>query len=66
MPRRDRQLGQRIREAGDEALRERAETILPDGRTARITSIDRLIAIREALSAMLAAIESAPDPSPVR
>ena len=59
-----RQLGQRIREANDEALRERAETILPDGRTARITSIDRLIAIREALYAMLAAIESAPDPEP--
>jgi replication initiation protein RepC len=57
-----RQLGLRIREAGDEDLRERAETILPDGRTARITSIDRLIAIREALSAMLNAIESAPDP----
>jgi replication initiation protein RepC len=56
-----RQLGLRIREAGDEALRERAETILPDGRTARITSIDRLIAIREALSAMLDAIESVPD-----
>lgn len=59
-----RQLGQRIREAGDEGLRERAETILPDGRTARITSIDRLIAIREALSAMLAAIESAREPEP--
>ena len=59
-----RQLGQRIRDAGDEDLRERAETILPDGRTARINSIDRLIAIREALSAMLAAIESAPDPEP--
>ncbi|MBN9146010.1 MULTISPECIES: helix-turn-helix domain-containing protein [unclassified Novosphingobium] len=59
-----RQLGQRIRDAGDEDLRERAETILPDGRTARITSIERLIAIREALSAMLAAIESAPDPAP--
>jgi replication initiation protein RepC len=63
-----RQLGQRIREAGDEDLRERAETILPDGRTARITNIDRLIAIREALSAMLAAIEnhpeSGPDPEP--
>ncbi|NBC37159.1 hypothetical protein GTZ99_11380 [Novosphingobium sp. FSY-8] len=59
-----RQLGQRIREAGDDDLRERAETILPDGRTARITNIDRLIAIREALSAMLAAIESAPDPDP--
>ena len=57
-----RQLGQRIREAADEALRERAEVILPDGRTARITSIDRLIAIREALSAMLAAIESVPNP----
>ena len=57
-----RQLGQRVREAGDETLRERAETILPDGRTARITQIDRLIAIREALSAMLDAIESAPDP----
>ena len=59
-----RQLGQRIRNAGDDNLRERAETILPDGRTARITSIDRLIAIREALSAMLDAIESAPDPEP--
>jgi len=59
-----RQLGQRIREAGDEALRERADTILPDGRTARITSIDRLIAIREALFAMLAAIDSASDPNP--
>ena len=59
-----RQLGQRIREADDEGLRERAETILPDGRTARITSIDRLIAIREALSDMLAAIESAPDTEP--
>jgi hypothetical protein len=59
-----RQLGQRIREAGDATLRERAETILPDGRTARITRIDRLIAIREALSAMLAAIESPPDPDP--
>ena len=56
-----RQLGQRIREAGDENLRERAETILPDGRTARITSIDRLIAIREAMSAMLAAIKSTPE-----
>jgi hypothetical protein len=59
-----RQLGQRIREADDVDLRERAETILPDGRTARITSIERLIAIREALSAMLAAIESAPNPEP--
>ena len=59
-----RQLGQRVREAGDATLRERAEVILPDGRTARITSIDRLIAIREALSAMLAAIEHAPDPDP--
>ncbi|MDE1918892.1 MAG: hypothetical protein KGJ57_17705 [Sphingomonadales bacterium] len=59
-----RQLGQRIREAGDDDLRERAETILPDGRTARINRIDRLIAIRETLSAMLAAIESAPDPDP--
>jgi hypothetical protein len=57
-----RQLGQRIREADDDDLRERAETVLPDGRTARINSIDRLIAIREALSAMLDAIQSAPDP----
>jgi replication initiation protein RepC len=57
-----RQLGQRIREADDEDLRERAETILPDGRTARITSIERLIAIRDALSGMLVAIESAPNP----
>ncbi|MBS0254643.1 MAG: hypothetical protein JSS36_05395 [Proteobacteria bacterium] len=59
-----RQLGQRIREAGDETLRERAETILPDGRTARITSIERLIAIREALSAMLVAIEDHPESEP--
>jgi hypothetical protein len=59
-----RQLGQRIREAGDDDLRERAETILPDGRTARITNIDRLIAIRETLSAMLAAVEFVPDPDP--
>ena len=59
-----RQLGQRIRDAGDDDLRERAETILPDGRTARINSIDRLIAIREALSAMLAAIESGPEHEP--
>lgn len=59
-----RQLGQRIREAGDEDLRERAETVLPDGRTARINNIERLIAIREALSDMLAAIESVPEPDP--
>ena len=59
-----RQLGQRIREADDDDLRERAETVLPDGRTARINSIDRLIAIREALSAMLAAIESDPHTEP--
>ncbi len=59
-----RQLGQRIREAADDHLREQAETILPDGRTARINSIDRLIAIREALSAMLAAIEHHSDSGP--
>ena len=59
-----RQLGQRIRDVGDGDLRARAEVILPDGRTARITSIERLICIREALSAMLEAIESAPDPTP--
>ena len=59
-----RQLGQRIREADDDDLRERAETVLPDGRTARFNSIDRLIAIREALSAMLDAIEFAPEPEP--
>lgn len=59
-----RQLGQRIREAGDDDLRAQAETILPDGRTARITNIDRLIAIREALSAMLAAVEFVPEPEP--
>ena len=55
-----RQLGQRIREANDDDLRQRAATVLPDGRTARINSIERLIAIREALSAMLAVIESVP------
>jgi len=55
-----RQLGQRIRDAHDDGLRQRAEAILPDGRTARIPSITRLTAIREALSAMLDAIASAP------
>jgi replication initiation protein RepC len=55
-----RQLGQRIRDAHDDTLRQRAEAILPDGRTARIPSITRLTAIREALSAMLDAIASAP------
>jgi hypothetical protein len=55
-----RQLGKRIREAGSEALLARAEAILPDGRTSRIGSIERLTVIREALSAMLNAIESAP------
>ena len=55
-----RQLGQRIRDAHDDALRQRAEAILPDGRTARISNITRLNAIREALSAMLDAIASAP------
>ena len=59
-----RQLGQHIRDAGDDNLLERAQAILPDGRTARITSIERLIAVREALSAMLKAIESAPDHEP--
>ena len=59
-----RQLGQRIREADDDSLRERAEVILPHGRTARITSITRLTAIREALATMLAAITSAPAEAP--
>ena len=59
-----RQLGQRIREAEDDSLRERAEVILPHGRTARITSIARLTAIREALTTMLAAIASAPAEAP--
>jgi hypothetical protein len=55
-----RQLGKRIRDAGSEVLLARAEAILPDGRTARIGSIERLTAIREALSSMLNAIESEP------
>jgi hypothetical protein len=55
-----RQLGQRIRHACDDTLRQRAEAILPGGRTARITSIARLTAIRETLAAMLDAIASAP------
>jgi replication initiation protein RepC len=59
-----RQLGQRIRHACDETLRQRAEAILPGGRTARITSIARLTAIRETLSAMLDAIASAPAADP--
>ncbi len=59
-----RQLGQRIRHACDQTLRERAEAILPGGRTARITSIARLTAIRETLAAMLDAIVSAPAPDP--
>jgi hypothetical protein len=59
-----RQLGQRIRHAFDQTLRERAEAILPGGRTARITSIARLTAIRETPAAMLDAIVSAPAPDP--
>lgn len=59
-----RQLGQRIRHACDDILRQRAEAILPGGRTARITSIARLTAIRETLSAMLDAIASAPASDP--
>lgn len=59
-----RQLGKRIREVGDERLQSRANTLLPDGRTARIGCISRLVAIREALSAMLDAIASAPAPAP--
>jgi hypothetical protein len=59
-----RQLGQRIRHACDDTLLQRAEAILPGGRTARITSIARLTAIRETLSAMLDAIASAPAVQP--
>ena len=58
-----RQLGKRIREAGNDRLLARADAILPDGRTARIGCISRLTAIREALSAMLDAIKSVPDPN---
>lgn len=58
-----RQLGRRIRDARDDTLRQRAEGILPDGRTARIPGIVRLTAIRETLSAMLDAIASTlPEP----
>lgn len=59
-----RQLGKRIREAGDTRLQARADALLPGGRTARIGCMSRLTAIREALSAMLDAIASAPDPKP--
>lgn len=59
-----RQLGKRIREAGDDRLKARAQAILPDGRTARIGCISRLTGIREALSAMLDAIECSPEPDP--
>lgn len=59
-----RQLGKRIREAGDERLQARVDGILPGGRTARIGCLSRLVSIREALSAMLNAIESEPEPDP--
>ncbi|NKJ01655.1 hypothetical protein FHW92_003754 [Novosphingobium sp. SG707] len=63
VPRRDPSTGP-AHPRGGRRRSERAETILPDGRTARITNIDRLIAIREALSAMLAAIEHHPESGP--
>ena len=55
-----RQLGKRIRDIGDQALWDDAAKVLPGGRTARIADIRRLTAIRDALSAMLNAIESKP------
>lgn len=55
-----RQLGKRIRDIGDQALWDNAARILPGGRTARIADIRRLTAIRDALSAVLDAIESKP------
>ena len=55
-----RQLGKRIRDIGDQALWDDAAKVLPGGRTARIADIQRLTAIRDALSAMLGAIESEP------
>jgi replication initiation protein RepC len=51
-----RQIGKCIRDAGDDALVDRAEAILPGGRTARIGSLARLEAIRDALAAVLNAI----------
>ncbi len=54
------QLGKRIRDIGDQALWDDVARILPGGRTARISDIRRLTAIRDALSAMLDAIESEP------
>ncbi len=50
-----RAVGQAIRESGDEALRVQSHQILPDGRTARISQIERLQEILAALTAALAA-----------
>jgi len=55
-----RQLGKRIRDIDDPALWDDAAKVLPGGRTARIADIRRLTAVRDALSAMLEAIESKP------
>ena len=55
-----RQLGKVIREADDEDLRAQADRILPNGRTARIGNIHRLGAVRDALAAIVAAIETCP------
>jgi len=55
-----RQINKQIREGGTEALRLRADVILPDGRTARINELERLEDIRDALAAMLAELSFAP------
>jgi len=52
-----RQINKQIRESGEAGLRAQADTILPEGRTARINELERLEQIRDALAAMLAELD---------
>jgi replication initiation protein RepC len=53
-----RKLNRAIRASENEELKARSQEILPDGRSARITSLEQLESIRAALSAVVAELES--------
>lgn len=55
-----RQINRAIRESEQADLKARAFDILPDGRTARISDLDRLSSIRDALSAVLDMLDAPP------
>lgn len=55
-----RRINRAIRDSERADLRDRANTILPDGRTARIDDLDRLTDIRDALTAILETLDAGP------